>query len=73
MIGKGHSISRTKASIAYGWNQEKDAEVVLKEYLAGDTPQEITEEFRIIQSQNQRCINNTLSFVISPAIDMVEE
>ena len=34
MIGKGHSISSTKASIAYGWNQEKDAEVVLKEYLA---------------------------------------
>ena len=69
MIGKGHSISRTKASIAYGWNQQKEAEVVLKEYLAGDTPQEITEEFKIIQSQNQRCTNNTLSFVVSPIIE----
>lgn len=69
MIGKGHSISSTKASIAYGWNQEKNAEVVLKEYLAGDTPQEIAEEFKIIQSQNQRCINNTLSFVVSPTIE----
>ncbi|UJH90553.1 relaxase/mobilization nuclease domain-containing protein [Antarcticibacterium sp. 1MA-6-2] len=69
MIGKGHSISRTGASIAYGWNQEKEAEVVLKEYLAGDTPEEITEEFKIIQSQNQRCINNTLSFVVSPTIE----
>jgi hypothetical protein len=69
MIGKGHSISRTQASIAYGWNQEKEAEVVLKEYLAGDTPQEIAEEFKIIQSQNQRCMNNTLSFVVSPAIE----
>ncbi|MHA6279540.1 relaxase/mobilization nuclease domain-containing protein [Salinimicrobium sp. CAU 1759] len=69
MIGKGHSISRTKESIAYGWNQEKDAEVVLKEFLAGDTPQEIAEEFKIIQSQNNRCINNTLSFVVSPTIE----
>lgn len=69
MIGKGHSISRTGASIAYGWNQEKEAEVVLKEYLAGDTPVEITEEFKIIQSQNQRCTNNTLSFIVSPTIE----
>ncbi|MCY2685924.1 relaxase/mobilization nuclease domain-containing protein [Salinimicrobium sp. TH3] len=69
MIGKGHSISRTRESIAYGWNQEKDAEVVLKEFLAGDTPQEIAEEFKIIQSQNNRCINNTLSFVVSPTIE----
>jgi hypothetical protein len=69
MIGKGHSIARTGASIDYGWNQEKDAEVVLKEYLAGDTPQEITEEFKIIQSQNERCINNTLSFILSPTIE----
>ncbi|MCC8360428.1 relaxase/mobilization nuclease domain-containing protein [Salinimicrobium sediminilitoris] len=69
MIGKGHSIARTKESITYGWNQEKDAEVVLKEFLAGDTPQEISEEFKIIQSQNNRCINNTLSFVVSPTIE----
>ncbi|NJY62104.1 relaxase/mobilization nuclease domain-containing protein [Salinimicrobium sp. CDJ15-81-2] len=69
MIGKGHSISRTRESIAYGWNQEKDAEVVFKEFLAGDTPQEIAEEFKIIQSQNNRCIKNTLSFVVSPTIE----
>ncbi len=69
MIGKGHAISRTGASLAYGWNQEKEAEVVLKEHLAGDTPAEITEEFKIIQSQNQRCTNNTLSFIVSPTIE----
>jgi len=69
MIGKGHSIARTGASLDYGWNQEKDAEVVLKEFLAGDNPQEITEEFKIIQSQNERCINNTLSFILSPTIE----
>ena len=69
MIGKGHAISSTGASLSYGWNQEKEAEVVLKEHLAGDTPAEITEEFKIIQSQNQRCANNTLSFVVSPTIE----
>jgi hypothetical protein len=68
MIGKGHSIARTGASIDYGWNQEKDAEVVFKEHLAGDSPKEIAEEFKIIQSQNQRCINNTLSFILSPTV-----
>jgi hypothetical protein len=69
MIGKGHAISGTKVSISYGWNQEKEAEVVLKEHLAGDTPAEITEEFKIIQSQNERCHNNTLSFIVSPSIE----
>ncbi|MCB7482076.1 relaxase/mobilization nuclease domain-containing protein [Christiangramia sediminis] len=68
MIGKGHSIASTGASIEYGWNQEKDAEVIYKEYLAGDTPQEITEEFKIIQSQNERCTQNTLSFILSPTV-----
>lgn len=69
MIGKGQAISRTKASISYGWNQEKDAEVVFKQHLAGDNPQEIAEEFRIIQSENERCTKNTLSFVVSPTIE----
>ena len=68
MIGKGHSIASTGASIDYGWNQEKEAEVVLKEYLAGETPKEITEEFKIIQSQNERCTQNTLSFILSPTV-----
>lgn len=69
MIGKGHAISGTRVSISYGWNQEKEAEVVLSEHVAGETPAEIAEEFRIIQSQNERCINNTLSFIVSPTID----
>ncbi|WP_423820183.1 relaxase/mobilization nuclease domain-containing protein [Salinimicrobium sp. TIG7-5_MAKvit] len=69
MIGKGHAISRTKASLAYGWDQEKEAEVVLKEHLAGDNPREITEEFQIIQSQHERCSKNTLSFIVSPTIE----
>ena len=68
MIGKGHSIASTGASIDYGWNQEKNAEVVFREHLAGETPKEITEEFKIIQSQNERCTQNTLSFILSPTV-----
>ena len=69
MIGKGKSISHTKASMAYGWNQEKDAEIILKEFLHGDSPAEITREFKMLQDQNYHCTKNTLSFVISPTIE----
>lgn len=69
MIGKGKAISHTKASIEYGWNQEKDAEIVFKQQLAGETPKEVTEEFKIIQSMNENCERNTFSFVISPTIE----
>ena len=55
--------------MAYGWNQEKDAEIVLKELLYGDSPAEITQEFKMLQDQNYHCTKNTLSFVISPTIE----
>ncbi|RTE53739.1 mobilization protein [Arenibacter aquaticus] len=73
MIGKGKSISHTWASMQYGWNQEKDAEVVYSKNLAGETPKEITEEFKFVQEQNARCTNNTLSFVLSPTIEEGKE
>lgn len=69
MIGKGKSISHTRASMSYGWNQEKDAEIVLKEFLHGDSPAEITKEFKMLQDQNYHCTKNTLSFVLSPTIE----
>lgn len=69
MIGKGKSISHTGASMSYGWNQEKDAEIVLKEFLYGESPSEITQEFKLLQDQNCNCTKNTLSFVISPTIE----
>lgn len=69
MIGKGKSISHTRASMSYGWNQEKDAEIVLKEFLHGDSPAEITREFKMIQDINHNCTKNTLSFILSPTID----
>lgn len=69
MIGKGTSIAQTKTSIAYGWNQEKDAEVIFSQNLVGENPTEISQEFRFIQSQNADCQKNTLSFILSPTIE----
>lgn len=69
MIGKGKSIAHTRASMEYGWNQEKEAEVVLKEYLHGESPAEITKEFEMVQEQNEHCRKNTLSFVLSPTVE----
>ncbi|WP_282053834.1 relaxase/mobilization nuclease domain-containing protein [Maribacter luteus] len=66
MIGKGTSIAHTGTSIEYGWNQEKDAEIVFSQHLAGTDTQEITEEFRLIQEENTRCQKKTLSFILSP-------
>jgi len=73
MIGLGKSISHTGASMGYGWDQEKDAKVVYREHLSGDNPKEITEEFKVIQSQNHRCKKDTLSFVLSPTIEDGQE
>lgn len=69
MIGKGNSIAHTGTSIAYGWNQDKDAEIVFSEHVAGTDPQQITEEFKLIQEQNTRCQKNTLSFILSPVAE----
>tara|TARA_R110000823_G_scaffold96967_8_gene210990 strand:+ start:451 stop:1320 length:870 start_codon:yes stop_codon:yes gene_type:complete len=69
MIGIGKSISHTGNSMSYGWNKEKQAEVVYSNHVAGQTPNQITKEFNIIQSQNYQCKKNTLSFVISPTIE----
>lgn len=68
MIGKGQSISHTSASMSYGWNQEKNAEVIFKQHLVGINPSEITAEFKRIQALNTDCKRNTLSFVLSPTI-----
>lgn len=69
MIGLGKSISHTGASMGYGWDQEKDAKVVYRQHLSGENPKEITQEFKVIQSQNHLCKKNTLSFVLSPTIE----
>ena len=69
MIGKGQAIAHTRASMQYGWNQEKNAEIVYRQNLCGDNPKEVTKEFKMIQDMNARCEKNTLSFVLSPTIE----
>lgn len=69
MIGKGKAISHTRASMAYGWNQEKNAEVIFRKHLFGEDPKDITREFQFVQEQNPTCRKNTLSFVLSPTVE----
>ncbi len=69
MIGMGKSISHTSASMGYGLREDKKPEIVYSQYLAGDTPKKITQEFKTIQQQNHKCQKNTLSFVLSPTIE----
>lgn len=69
MIGKGHSILQATATIAYGWNQEKDAAVIFRQNLVGEDPLEVAQEFRFIQSQNVDCHQKNLSFILSPTIE----
>ncbi|MFD2826217.1 relaxase/mobilization nuclease domain-containing protein [Leeuwenhoekiella polynyae] len=68
MIGKGSSISSTLGAIRYGNNPEKEAEQVYSHLIVGETPEEITQEFRAVQQLNQNCERNTLSFILSPTI-----
>jgi hypothetical protein len=69
MIGKGKSIAHARASIQYGWNQEKGAEIVHGQFVSGQAPKEISDEFKMVQEQNTRCQKNTLSFILSPTIE----
>lgn len=69
MIGKGKAIAHTRASISYGWNLEKDAEVVYRQHLVGENAAEINAEFRFIQDMNHNCQKNTLAFILSPTIE----
>ncbi len=69
MIGKGKAISHTRAGMEYGWNQEKEAQVVYTQNVVGESPEEITREFKLTQELNDNCEKNTLSFIISPTIE----
>jgi len=69
MIGKGKAISHTQVSMQYGWDQEKNAQVVYAQNIAGDSPKEITAEFKLTQDLNINCEKNTRSFIISPTIE----
>tara|TARA_R110002012_G_scaffold108009_1_gene250287 strand:+ start:5245 stop:6162 length:918 start_codon:yes stop_codon:yes gene_type:complete len=65
MMTLASCIAHTKASLSYGWNDEKNAELVFKNLLIGRTVNEISQEFKMIQESNDNCTLNTISVVLS--------
>lgn len=67
MIAKVSSCKGGTALFGYVVNDKKGFELD-RNFLSGQTPKEMFDEMKIIQNQNQRCINNTFSMVISPSV-----
>lgn len=67
MVAKVSSCKGGTALFGYVVNDAKGFELD-RNFLSGQTPKEMFDEMKIIQNQNQRCINNTFSMVISPSI-----
>lgn len=65
MIAKAKSIEHGRNSMNYALNK-KDAEVIDKRFIVGNTGGQIKNEFKLFQRLNQRCKMNDLSFVLSP-------
>lgn len=65
MIGIGKTISYTFNSLNYAQTKE-NAKEVDRYLLSGETPRELSNEFQIFQSLNNRAEKNTFSFVLSP-------
>lgn len=65
MIGKGKSIPYGNNGIDYALKKE-GSEVIDKNLVVGDNGTEIKNEFKTFQNLNHRCVNNDISFVISP-------
>jgi len=68
MIGKGRSISHTVRAIDYARKKDNAIEID-RNKVVGETGKEIASEFRIFQNFNTRCIKNSFSFILSPAIE----
>ncbi len=67
MIAKVSSCKGGTALFGYVVNDKKGYELD-RNFLSGQTPKELSDEMKIIQQQNQRCVNNTFSMVISPSV-----
>jgi len=68
MIGKAKSIKHTSISVDYARLKESGEELD-RRHLAGETGEEIAQEFRMCQGLNARCENNTLHIILSPTIE----
>lgn len=67
MIGKATSCPGGTALFVYVVNDKKGYELT-RNGLSGITPKELYSDMAILQQQNLRCTNNTLSLVLSPTI-----
>ena len=68
MISKAKSCPGGTALFNYVINDLKGYEL-LRNGLSGITPKELYSDMSIIQKQNLRCSNNTISIVLSPTIE----
>ncbi|MGG5570618.1 relaxase/mobilization nuclease domain-containing protein [Myroides odoratimimus] len=67
MIAKAKSCIGGTALFNYVIDSKKGYEL-LRNNLSGETPKDMFQTMQILQNQNSRCKNNTLSAVISPTI-----
>ncbi|UAB82862.1 relaxase/mobilization nuclease domain-containing protein [Zunongwangia sp. SCSIO 43204] len=67
MISKAKSCPGGTALFNYIVNEQKGYEL-FRNGLSGITPKELYSDMSIIQNQNLRCTNNTISIVLSPSI-----
>ncbi|WP_405565282.1 relaxase/mobilization nuclease domain-containing protein [Polaribacter sp. Asnod6-C07] len=68
MISKAKSCPGGTALFNYVINENKGYEL-LRNNISGVTPKEMYSDFSILQQQNLRCKNNTISIVLSPTIN----
>lgn len=68
MIGKASACPGGTALFNYVISDKKGYELT-RNGLSGITPKELYDDMNIIQNQNSRCNNNTISIVISPTVD----
>lgn len=68
MISKAKSCPGGTALFNYVVNEKKGYEL-LRNNLSGITPKNMFSDMTIIQQQNSRCKNNTISMVLSPTIE----
>ncbi len=67
MISKAKSCPGGTALFNYVVNEAKGYEL-LRNHISGVTPKEMYNDMRVFQQQNLRCVNNTISMVLSPTI-----
>lgn len=68
MIGKASACPGGTALFNYVINDKKGYELT-RNGISGSTPKELYENMNIIQKQNLKCSNNTISIVLSPTVD----